>query len=273
MTRILKITILGCGCSTGVPRADGYWGNCDPNNPKNRRSRCSALFRAYKDADTPPTSLLIDTSPDFREQAIRAQLTHLDAVLWTHDHADQTHGIDDMRALAAMGKRQIPGYMDAVTRASLTHRFGYVFTGKLGYPPICTPEALPPLGESWAIDGQGGPVPVTTFDQAHGPIRSVGYRIGDVAYSSDISDLPESSFAALEGLKVWIVDCLRHAPHPTHAHLNKTLAWIARVKPERAILTNMHQELDYEALRQILPAGVEPAYDQMVIETPLTSAF
>ncbi|WP_140985265.1 MBL fold metallo-hydrolase [Asticcacaulis tiandongensis] len=269
MIRILKTTILGCGCSTGVPRADGYWGNCDSQNPKNRRSRCSALFRVYSDGEPVPTSLLVDTSPDFREQALKAELTHLDAVLWTHDHADQTHGIDDMRALAAMGKRQIPGFMDQATHDSLMARFGYVFTGKLGYPPICTPELLPPLGAAWAIDGQGGPVPVTIFDQAHGPIRSVGYRIGDVAYSSDISDLPESSFDILRGVKVWIVDALRYKPHPTHAHLDKTLSWIERVRPERAILTNLHQELDYEVLRQQLPAGVEPAYDQMTIETVL----
>ncbi|MFT4090715.1 MAG: MBL fold metallo-hydrolase, partial [Asticcacaulis sp.] len=144
-----------------------------------------------------------------------------------------------------------------------------VFTGKLGYPPICAPETLPPLGTRWSIDGAGGVVPVITFDQEHGPIRSVGYRIGDVAYSSDISDLPESSFEALKGVKVWIVDALRHAPHPTHSHLDKTLSWIKRVRPERAILTNLHQELDYEILKQQLPEGVEPAYDQMVIETNL----
>ncbi|MFT4091961.1 MAG: MBL fold metallo-hydrolase, partial [Asticcacaulis sp.] len=130
MTRRLKTTILGCGCSTGVPRADGFWGNCDPNNPKNRRSRCSALFQAYGDDASVNTALLVDTSPDFREQALKAGLTHIDAVLWTHDHADQTHGIDDMRALAAMGRKQIPGYMDEATRDTLMSRFGYVFTGK-----------------------------------------------------------------------------------------------------------------------------------------------
>lgn len=272
MSRILKTTILGCGCSTGVPRADGYWGKCDPAHPKNRRSRCSALFQIYDSTEVSPdasTNVLVDTSPDFREQAIRAGLTHLDAVLWTHDHADQTHGIDDMRALALMGKKQIPGYMDEATHQTLIRRFEYVFTGKLGYPPICEVRTLPGFGEAWSLEGAGGSLPVVTFDQEHGPIRSVGYRIGDVAYSSDISDLPEESFALLGGLKVWIVDALRYTPHPTHSHLDKTLDWIARLKPERAILTNLHQDLDYETLRGKLPAGVEPAYDQMVIETEI----
>lgn len=266
--RRLRTTILGSGCSTGVPRADGFWGRCDPHNPKNRRSRCSALFQAF-DPSSPEqaTNVVVDTSPDFRTQIMQTGIDHLDAVLWTHDHADQTHGIDDMRAFALLRKTQVPGYMDEATRQTLLSRFDYIFAGKFGYPPICAPMALPPFGETFHLTGEGGEVPVVTFDQIHGPIRSVGYRIGDVAYSSDISDLPEDSFAHLYGLKVWIVDALRYAPHPTHAHLDLALEWIARVKPELAVLTNLHQEMDYEELWAKLPDGVVPAYDQMVIDT------
>lgn len=267
MSKTLTVKILGSGCSTGVPRVDGYWGACDPENPKNRRSRCSAWF-GLSDGER-LTSVVIDTAPDFREQMIRAALPHIDAILWTHDHADQTHGLDDMRAFTFARGRPIDGYMDEATYATLTHRFGYVFEGNLGYPPVCEPHHLPPHGTQWSISGEGGDLPVITFDQAHGPIRSVGYRIGDIAYSSDISDLPEESFEALKGLKVWIVDALRYKPHPTHSHLERTLRWIERVNPERAILTNLHQDMDYQALKAILPAGVEPAYDQLAVKVSL----
>lgn len=263
MPQSLTIRILGSGCSTGVPRIDGYWGACDPENPKNRRTRCSAWF-GLSDGNG-LTSVVVDTSPEFREQMICARVPHIDAILWTHDHADQTHGLDDMRAYTFAREKPIDGYMDAATYDSLTRRFGYVFTGNLGYPPVCYPHHIPPHGAPWYVSGPGGNLPVITFDQAHGPIRSVGYRLGDAAYSSDISDLPESSFAALEGLKVWIVDCLRYRPHPTHSHLEKTLGWIERIRPERAILTNLHQDMDYEALMAKLPPGVEPAFDQMEI--------
>ncbi|ESQ77071.1 MBL fold metallo-hydrolase [Asticcacaulis sp. YBE204] len=267
MTRILKTTILGSGCSTGVPRADGYWGRCDPENPKNRRSRCSALFQAFDTSNpTQTTNIVVDTSPDFRTQIMQTGIKHLDAVLWTHDHADQTHGIDDMRAFALLNKMQVPGYMDAATYEGLTSRFSYVFTGKMGYPPICDPRRVPDFGATWFLSGVGGEVGVKTFDQAHGPIRSVGYRIGDVAYSSDISGLPEDSFGILDGIRVWIVDALRYQPHPTHAHLELALEWAARVRPERTILTNLHQDMDYEELKAQLPDGVEVAYDQMIID-------
>ncbi|MGA9658945.1 MAG: MBL fold metallo-hydrolase [Asticcacaulis sp.] len=266
----LKTTILGSGCSTGVPRIDGYWGACDPQNPKNRRSRCSAWFALYEEsAPEVMTSVVTDTSPDFRNQMLAAQVPHLDAVLWTHDHADQTHGLDDMRAFTFARSRPIDGYFDAATRDTLTARFGYVFKGNMGYPPVCEPHFIPPHGAPWHISGKGGNLPIITFDQEHGPIRSVGYRLGDVAYSSDVSNLPEASFAALKGLKVWIVDALRHKPHPTHAHLAKTLEWVRRIRPERTILTNLHQEMDYAALKAELPDGVEPAYDQMTFITDI----
>jgi phosphoribosyl 1,2-cyclic phosphate phosphodiesterase len=158
-------------------------------------------------------------------------------------------------------RRRTPCYMDPASAQNLLGRFSYVFEGQGGYPAICDAVALPQHGEAFAIDGPSGSIPVTTFDQDHGDIKSVGYRIGDVAYSSDVVGLPEASFAALKGVKVWIVDALRYRPHPTHATVEQALAWIARIRPERAILTNLHVDLDYETLKRELPPGVEPAYD------------
>ncbi len=261
----LEITILGSGSSGGVPRADGDWGVCDPTDPRNRRSRCSLLVRrADHDGDPDPaaqTTVLVDTSPDLRLQTAAAGVRRLDAVLLTHDHADQVHGIDDVRAFFIRQRARIPCHMDAATWATLQRRFGYIFEAEGGYPAICDPVALPPLGEAFRIQGPSGDIPVTTFDQDHGGVRSVGYRFGDVAYSSDVVDLPESAFEALKGVDVWIVDALRWRPHPTHAHVDLALSWIERVAPRRAILTNMHIDLDYADLTSRLPAGVEPAYD------------
>ena len=271
MSGVLEFTILGCGSSGGVPRADGAWGVCDPDEPRNRRSRCSLLVRRKAETpDAPETTLVIDTSPEFRQQTAAAGVSRLDAVLYTHDHADQTHGIDDLRAFWLRHRRQTPCYMDAVTRTSLTRRFAYVFEGEGGYPAICEPRALPPHGQPFEIEGPSGPVPILTFDQDHGAIRSVGYRIGDVAYSSDIVGFPEEATAALEDLDIWIVDVLRLTPHPTHAHLDMTLEWIDRFKPRRAILTNMHLDLDYRTLAKSVPPGVEPAYDGMRFEVGIS---
>lgn len=271
MTGALQFTILGCGSSGGVPRADGAWGACDPAEPRNRRTRCSMLIRRRAGENGgPETTVVIDTSPEFRQQAAAAGVDRVDAVLFTHDHADQTHGIDDLRAFWIRQRRRTPCYMDAATNAGLMRRFAYVFEGEGGYPPICDALPLPPLGHSWRIEGPSGAIPVLTFDQDHGAIRSVGYRFGGVAYSSDIVDFPEESVPALEGLDVWIVDALRLAPHPTHAHLDRTLEWIERLKPRRAILTNMHQDLDYRTMAESVPANVEPAYDGMTFEVPWT---
>ncbi|MDP1630416.1 MAG: MBL fold metallo-hydrolase [Caulobacter sp.] len=267
MSGALEVTILGCGSSGGVPRADGAWGVCDPAELKNRRRRCSLLVR--RKGEGPETTVLIDTAPDLREQAIAAGVTRLDAVLFTHDHADQAHGIDDVRAFFLRQRAQIPAWMDAATRDSLRQRFGYIFNSTNGYPAILDPHDLPPHGQAFEIDGPSGAVPVVTFDQEHGNIRCVGYRLGDVAYSPDVNGLPEDAFVALAGVDTWIVDALRHAPHPTHAHLRQTLDWIARVNPRRAILTNMHIDMDYNALRAELPDGIEPAYDGMTLEVPL----
>jgi phosphoribosyl 1,2-cyclic phosphate phosphodiesterase len=205
--------------------------------------------------------VLIDTAPEFRQQAAAAGLDRVDAVLFTHDHADQTHGIDDLRAFWIRHRRRTPCYMDDYTHERLMQRFGYIFVQHGGYPAICDAVRLPPHGAGWKIEGPSGDIPVRTFDQDHGEIRSVGYRIGDVAYSSDVVDFPPVALEALAGLKVWIVDALRLTPHPTHAHLDLTLEWIAKVRPERAILTNMHMDLDYRTLAESLPPGVEPAYD------------
>ncbi|WP_372707183.1 MBL fold metallo-hydrolase [Brevundimonas sp.] len=255
----LEVVILGCGSSGGVPRGDGDWGDCDPAEPKNRRTRCSALFRRHGPDGV--TSVLIDTSPDLRAQMLAAEVRHLDAVLYTHDHADQTHGIDDLRTFAMRNRRRIPAWMDAATRTALTGRFGYIFDSVEGYPAILDPLPIPPHGLPWSIGGAGGDLPVVTFDQAHGPIRSVGYRIGPVAYSSDVSDLDETAIEAVRGCALWIVDALRWTPHPTHAHVEKTLDWIARSGVERAVLTNLHIDLDYNALSVVVPANVEVAFD------------
>lgn len=257
----LKATILGCGSSGGVPRIGGGWGACDPNEPRNRRSRCSLLVEQAK------TRVLVDTSPDLREQLLRAGAGTLDAVLYTHDHADQTHGIDDLRVIAGNMHRRIDAYMDARTAQTITSRFGYCFKTPPGsaYPPILNLKPLAPFVPV-RIDGGGDALEVLPFDQAHGDISSLGFRFGPLAYSSDVSDLPEASFEALRGVECWILDALRYRPHPTHIHVERALEWIARVGPKRAILTNLHTDLDYRTLARELPAGVEPAHDGMVIE-------
>ena len=260
----LEVTILGCGSSGGVPRADGDWGICDPAEPKNFRTRCSLLVQRL--GQGAQTTALIDASPELRIQTAKAGVKRVDAVLLTHDHADQVHGLDDVRAFYLRQQARIPCWMDASTDATMMRRFGYIFEGEGGYPAICDRYAIPPHGQAWQVDGPSGAIPVTTFDQDHGGVRSVGYRFGAVAYSSDVVNLDETAFAALAGLDVWIVDALRYRPHPTHAHLERTLEWIERLKPGRAILTNLHIDLDYETLRSELPPGVEPAFDGLRFE-------
>lgn len=255
----LEVVILGCGSSGGVPRGDGDWGACDPAEPRNRRTRCSMLAR--RTGLDGVTNVLIDTSPDLREQMLASGTKHIDAVLYTHDHADQTHGIDDLRVFATRARQRIPAWMDAATHAALSHRFDYIFEMKLGYPALLDARIVPPHGQAWSIEGAGGAIPVVTFDQAHGPIRSVGYRLGDMAYSSDVSDLDDAALDAVRGCRLWIVDALRYAPHPTHAHLDRALEWIAAADVERAVLTNLHIDMDYRALSALLPPNVEVAFD------------
>jgi len=261
----LSVRILGCGSSGGVPRlggadGSGNWGVCDPAEPKNRRSRCSILVR--NDA----TQVLVDTSPDVRQQLLAARIARLDGVLITHDHADQTHGMDELRVLVlAQGGRKLDMWSDRFALESLHRKFTYVFKTppNRDYPPIIEAHELPEPFAPFVIEGAGGPLPVLAFGQGHGRIRSLGYRFGPLAYSPDVDALDEAAFATLSGVDCWIVDALRRTPHPSHAHLTRTLEWIARVKPKRAILTNMHVDLDYATLKAELPPGVEPAYDGM----------
>jgi phosphoribosyl 1,2-cyclic phosphate phosphodiesterase len=202
---------------------------------------------------------------------LAAHVKRLDAVLITHDHADQLHGIDDLRAIAYLARKRIDTYADAGCMDRIRHRFGYCFEMPEGsdYPPILTARVLNRPYHPIEIDGAGGTIPVAIFEQTHGRIHSLGFRFGPIAYSSDVNQLPEEAFAILEGVDIWIVDALRYTAHPTHANVETALGWIARVKPRHAILTNLHIDLDYETLKRELPAGVEPAYDGMVVRTAI----
>jgi phosphoribosyl 1,2-cyclic phosphate phosphodiesterase len=267
MSARLEFVILGCGSSGGVPRADGDWGACDPADPRNRRTRCSLMVRRLGgEGPAVQTTVVVDAAPEFRQQMVAAKVRRLDGLLLTHDHADQCHGIDDIRAFALKQRQKIDCWTDAATARTFNRRFGYIFKGEGLYPAIALRHPVPEHGQAFAIDGPSGPISTITFDQDHGPIRSLGYRFGGLAYSSDVVNLPDSAFDALSDLDVWIVDALRYAPHPTHAHVAKALDWIARVKPRRAILTNMHIDLDYRELAAQLPDHVEPAFDGMRLE-------
>ena len=260
--RKLKITLLGTGSSGGVPRVGGDWGACDPSEAKNRRRRCSALVETW-DAQAPDekTIVLIDTSPDLREQLLDADVKRLDAILFTHDHADQTHGIDDVRALAIRNRTQVKAYMDAPTRATLYPKFRYVFEGFGGYPSIIDVQAQISAYEPLTINGRGGALSCLPLEQEHGRIKSLGFRFGDIAYCNDLNDFPERTLDQLAGLDLLIIDALRYTPHPSHAHLEQTLKWISELKPKHAVLTNLHVDFDYQTLKAELPEGVEPAFD------------
>jgi phosphoribosyl 1,2-cyclic phosphate phosphodiesterase len=255
----IKLTILGCGTSGGVPRIGGFegkgaWGDCDPNEPRNRRRRCSVLVQQDD------TSVLVDTSPDCREQLIDAGIGRLDAVIWTHEHADQCHGIDEPRPLA-LHQGAIDGWADERTMSVLLRRFGYCFSSEAAglYNPIYKPRL---------IEGpfQVGPIPVTPFTQDHGTIPSLGLRFGPIVYANDVVRLDEAALAVMAGAEVVVVDAMRYRAHPTHANVAQALAWIERIGPRRAVLTNLHVDLDYRSLCRELPPGVEPAYDGLVIE-------
>ncbi len=271
----LKFTILGCGSSGGVPRPALGWGVCDPNNPKNRRRRTSLLVeRREADGAAAVTRVLVDTSPDLREQLIDADVDRLDAVLYTHEHADHTHGIDDLRSLFIKQRQRIDVYLDAQTAAMMRRRFGYCFEAPPGseYPPIVREQRLQ-AGEPVTISGPGGAITALPVLQEHGDIASLGFRFGAVGYSCDLSGMPDPSATAFSGLDVWIVDALRERPHPSHFSVSDALAWIDRLKPRRAILTNLHAELDYEALRRKLPSHVEPGFDRMSFEIVQSDPF
>jgi phosphoribosyl 1,2-cyclic phosphate phosphodiesterase len=256
----LTVTILGCGSSGGVPRVAQGWGQCDPAEPRNRRRRCSILLERTGEGGV--TRVLVDTSPDLREQLVDAGVTALDAVVYTHEHADHTHGIDDLRPLALVMRRRVPIIADAETLAMLTSRFGYCFVTPPGssYPPIVTAREVDHTAP-FEVDGAGGPIRFEPFPLDHGTIRVMGLRIGGFAYTPDVSAVPEVSLPALAGLDVWVIDALRDTPHPTHFSLSEALDWVARMRPREAILTNLHTDLDYGRLVRELPDGIVPAYD------------
>ena len=276
MSARVRVTVLGCGASSGTPRINGSWGACDPDDPRNRRMRSSVLFeRMTGDGPWTPetsTTVLIDTSPDMHAQLIASGTTRLDAVFYSHDHADQAHGIDDLRGFYLSAGARVPVYMDERTASVLTDRFRYLFDHLSGslYKPVLSLQS--PLLEPFVartIEGPGGPMTLVPLAQSHGPIDSLGFRVGPIAYSNDVVDMPDATFDALAGVKTWIVDALRYREHVTHAHLAKTLGWIERVGVERAILTNMTNELDYAVLDGETPSHVSPGYDGLRLEEPL----
>lgn len=262
----LTATILGCGSSGGVPRLSddgGNWGDCDPTNPRNRRRRCSLLLR--REGPDGETRVLIDTSPDLRDQLLDANVGRLDAVVFTHAHADHVHGLDDLRQIVFNMHARLPVWADGATSDALLGRFGYAFVQPEGssYPPILD---LHTIRGPVTISGAGGAITLDPFEVIHGSIDALGFRIGGLAYLPDVSDIPDAAWAKLGDLDCWILDALRRTPHPTHAHLDLALEWIARAAPARAVLTNMHIDLDYRAVADETPAHVTPAYDGMVIE-------
>ncbi len=274
----LQVRILGCGSSGGVPRLGGpdeagNWGVCDPMNPKNRRRRCSILVKRISNRGE--TRALVDTSPDLREQLLDARIGKLDGVVLTHDHADQTHGMDDLRAITINAHKRTDVWADKPTWETVMTKFGYCFVRPpdSDYPPILNAHEIPEPFRPFAIFGAGGEVPVLAFEQGHGRMRSLGFRFGPVAYSSDVDYLDDDAFAALSGVECWIVDALRYTPHPSHAHLEKTLSWIARAKPRHAVLTNMHLDMDYETLKRELPSGIEPGFRRDVPGFPYDIKF
>ncbi|WP_370339658.1 MBL fold metallo-hydrolase [Parvularcula marina] len=278
----LRAIILGCGSSAGVPRlggknGEGDWGACDPENPKNRRRRCSILIQRADDDlgwNVPAfTSLLIDTSPDLRMQLLDAKIGRLDAVAWTHDHADQCHGIDDLRALVLNQRRRMPVWLSDVTSPVLKDRFSYCFEDnpKTGYPAILDDHPLTPA-EPVEIGGPTGNIELLPILMEHGPVPSLAFRMGgmgedSIVYSPDISGVPEASWPMVTGCGIWICDALRYKPHPSHVHLEETLSWLTRAGAGRGVLTNLHIDMDYETLERETPTHVAPAFDGMVIET------
>jgi len=257
----ISITILGCGSSGGVPRIGNDWGNCDPQNPKNRRQRCSILVKR-KNADGDETNVIIDTSPDIRNQLNAADTGRLDGVLYTHPHADHIHGIDDLRVVAMNSKNLVNVWADTPTANMLKKRFGYCFKTPNGseYPPILK---LNPLraGEKVSISGPGGAIDFLPFNVHHGRIDALGFRIGDVAYTPDINGVPEQSLSALENLDCWIIDALRHSPHSSHFSFSDSLEWLQMIKPKKALITNMHVDLDYRHVDENSPENVMPCHD------------
>ncbi len=258
----MRFTILGCGSSGGVPRLGGHWGDCDPQNPKNNRRRCSMLVE--RDGPNGTTSVLIDTSPDMRSQLLDSGTGRLDGVVYTHSHADHVHGLDDLRMIVFNMKDRVRVYADGDTQNALLSRFGYAFVQPQGspYPPILD---LVTIDGPFTIDGPGGEITLRPFLVKHGSIDSLGFRIGGLAYLPDVSEIYDAALPELEGLDCWIIDALRRTPHPTHFDLDTALDWIARMQPKQAVLTNLHNDLDYATLEAETADNITPAYDGMVL--------
>jgi phosphoribosyl 1,2-cyclic phosphate phosphodiesterase len=262
-----RFAILGCSSSPGVPRITGDWGACDPDNPKNRRSRASMLVEQIDDKGA-PTSVVIDTGPDFRSQMVAVGAKDLHAVVLTHAHADHLHGIDDIRSFVYKNQHRMPVWADTLTMERVMEGFRYCFETPegSGYPPIARANIIPEIGAIFEVPGPGGAIPFLPLMQAHGETHSLGFRIGDFAYCTDVSDFPEATLEALGGLDVLVIDCLQYKHHPSHLSLQQASDWIDRIKPKRAILTHMHIPLDYDTVMRETPSHVEPAYDGMMIE-------
>lgn len=257
--------ILGCGSSGGVPRLGGLWGDCDPTNPKNRRQRCSLLVTRTRGGAV--TRVLIDTTPDMRGQLLDANVGTLDAVIYTHAHADHVHGIDDLRMIFFNTRERLQVWADGETADALLARFGYAFVQPKGssYPPICE---LNTLDDQVTINGAAGPLTFTAIEVEHGSINALGLRCNDVAYMPDVSEIPSAAWNKLQDLDLWIIDALRRTPHPTHSHLDNTLAWIEKSKTKTAVLTNMHIDLDYDTVWAETPDHITPAFDGLEISFP-----
>jgi len=252
----VRITILGCGSSGGVPLIGNNWGVCDPRDPRNRRMRVSILV---EEGDT---VILVDTSPDMREQMLIHNVQKLTAVLYTHAHADHCHGIDELRSVNWLIKKPVDVYADPATLDELQRRFDYIFRGNR--PETFTSPSI----NAHLINGPFaiGSVRIVPFGQDHGYSRSLGFRFNDFAYSTDVKALDEGAFTALRGVKAWVVDAIREEPHHTHSHLAQTLEWIKIVRPERAWLTHMNEQTDYMKTAAKCPPGVSPAHDGLIIE-------
>ena len=262
-------TILGCGSSGGVPRLGpngGNWGACDPDNPKNRRRRCALLIEQHTDEGT--TTVLIDTGPDMRSQLLDAGVGALNAVVYTHSHADHVHGIDDLRQIVYNMRSRLDVYADGDTRNDLISRFGYAFVQPAGssYPPILNLNAI---DGNVTVSGDGGQITLSPIRVTHGSIEALGFRIGKVAYMPDVSSMDEDGFAKLHNLEYFILDALRYEPHPSHLNVEQALAWMDRLEPSKAVLTNMHLDLDYDTLNRETPNHVTPAFDGMQIKVQL----
>ena len=264
-TRI-EATILGCGSSGGVPRVGNIWGACDPDDPRNRRRRCSLLIEGRGGGEG-VTRILVDTGCDLREQLLDAHVDRVEAVLYTHEHADHTHGIDDLRVLALNNRKRVEVYFSEEAGKRIREAFGYCFKAPAGsdYPPILNANIIR-AGEPLVVDGPGGSITVEPFEQEHGNIFSLGFRVGRFAYSCDLSGIPEQSARAVSGLDTWVIDALRPTPHPSHLSLPETLELIGRYAPHRAILTNLHIDMDYATVDAATPDNVTPAYDGMRID-------